>query len=85
MIGRIVRTRLVRSHAAARVAIECVVEEQRRNPDLMMVKFIKDIVRVERPVVIAHTRVVAAYNEMGAAVILPGNRVEDGLPSLGPA
>src|SRR5207237_1113961 len=77
-----VRAGLARSHALAALAVEAVLEEQRRDAELLRVELIEDQMRVVRPVVIPDAGVVAAHDEVRAAVVLAHNRVEDRLTRL---
>ena len=62
------------SHARAE---ERVIEEQRRDAQLARRELAEDVVRVVRAVVVADTGVVAADDEVRAAVVLAHQRVED--------
>src|SRR6185437_14654799 len=79
VILRRVRTRLGRAHVPARLAEERVVEEHRLDPELVALEAVEDQVRVVRAVVAAHAGVVAAHDEVRAAVVLAADRVPDGL------
>src|SRR6266699_5804252 len=72
---RFVRAGLGRRHAAAAPAKERVLEAHGLNPQLGRGEAVEDVLRVVRPVVVAHTRVIAAHDDMGAAVVLVHQRV----------
>jgi len=62
-----------------------VVEEQRRYLERGRVEFLEYIMRVVRAVVVADAGVVAPHDEVGAAVVLADDGVEDGLARAGVA
>ena len=74
-----------RCHAAAFRAKESVVEEQRRDAERGGIELVENIVSVERAVVISDARVVAADDEVRAAVIFAHDRMEDRLRRAGVA
>src|SRR6476659_3130887 len=78
-ILRPVRARLRARHRAAYVAPERVLEEHRLDVELMRFELVEDELRVVRAVVVADSRVVAADDEVRAAVVLTADRVPDGL------
>src|SRR5919201_382365 len=75
-----VRAGLARRHALALVAPEGVLEEERLDAELVDVEFVEDLLRVVGAVVVAHARVVAPDDEVGAAVVAAGDRGGGGLP-----
>src|SRR5215207_3754635 len=83
VLARVVRASLGRGHRAARAAVEGVVEEERRDAQLAVLELVEDVVRVVGAVVAADARMVAPDDEVRAAVVLPHERVEDGLARAG--
>src|ERR1044071_6517663 len=83
VLARVVRAGLRRGHRAARAAVEGVVEEERRDAQLFRPELVEDVVGVVGAVVAPHPRVVAPDDEVRAAVVLPHERVEDGLARAG--
>src|SRR4028119_1158902 len=73
------------AHALARQAEEGVLEEEGGEPDLPVLELVEDVLGVVVAVeglaagVLAGTRVVAADDEVGAAVVLAAEGVEDSL------
>src|SRR5690606_13972553 len=65
------------SHAAAGFAPEREVEEQRRDADAARLEFIEDVVSIKAAVVVANASVVAANDEVRAAVVFADQRVKD--------
>src|SRR5512132_3665974 len=74
---------LARRHALALVAPERVLEEQGLDAELVDVDVVKDPLGIVGAVVVADAGVVAADDEVGAAVIAPRNRVQYRLPRPG--
>jgi hypothetical protein len=74
-----VRARLRARHRAARLAVEGVLEEHRLDVELVRLELVEDQLRVVRAVVGADARVVAADDEVRAAVVLAADRVPDRL------
>ena len=62
-----------------------MLEADGLNPQLGRRKAIEDVLRVVRPVVVADAGMIAADDEMGAAVVLAHQRVEHGLARTGVA
>ena len=58
MLPHLVWARFVRSHCAARTAIECVIEEQRYQSKFFRFKLIEDVMCIIATVVVAHTGVI---------------------------
>src|SRR6185436_18675247 len=77
------RTGLARRHSSTSTAIECVVEEKRGDPQLSWFKLVEDVMRVVSTVVVSYSRMIAAHNEMGAAVVFPNQRMKDGFARPG--
>src|SRR5215831_20471743 len=73
------RARLRRRHLAADTAEEGVLEEHRLDVELVRRELVEDPLRVVRAVVVADARVVAADDEVRAAVVLAADRVPDRL------
>src|ERR687897_959403 len=67
-------------HAVALAAEESVLEEERRDAELVRIELVEDVLGVEGAVEGADARVVAAHDEVGAAVVLAAEGVEDRLP-----
>src|SRR4028118_1188482 len=71
------------AHALARQAEEGVLKEEGGEPDLPVLELVEDVLGVVVAVeglaagVLAGARVVAADDEVGAAVVLAADRVED--------
>ena len=78
-----VRARLRRRHLAAGLAPEGVLEEHRLDAELVRLELVEDELRVVGAVVVPDTRVVAADDEVRAAVVLAADRVPDRLPRAG--
>src|SRR5438132_6972617 len=78
-----VRAGLCRSHGGAGAAIEAVLEEHRRDAQVVWPEFPENLLRIVRAVVAPDTGVVAANYEMGAAIVLPYDCVEDRFPRSG--
>src|SRR3954452_5179331 len=78
-----VRAGLARRHPLALVAPEGVLEEEWLDAELVDVDFVEDQLRVVGPVVVPDARVVAADDEVGAAVVTARDRMQDGLPRAG--
>src|SRR3989338_3826797 len=74
-----VRASLVAGHAAAMLAEEDAVEEQRPNPEVRHRELPEDFLRFKGAVILADPGVVASDDEMGASVVLPHQGMEDGL------
>ena len=74
---------LRRAHALALVAPEGVLEEQRRDPELVDVDVVEDPLRVVGAVVVTDARVVTADDEVRAAVVSADDRVQDRLAGAG--
>ena len=62
-----------------------MIEEQRRDPQTRRVELIEDLLRVVGAVIVPDTGVVAADDEVGAAVVLAHDGVEDRLARAGVA
>ena len=77
--SRRMRARLRARHRAARLAPERVLEEHRLDVELVRLELVEDQLRVVRAVVVADARVVAADDEVRAAVVLAADRVPDRL------
>ena len=82
---RRVRAGLGRGHPVAALAVEGVVEEERRDRPARRVELVEDVLRVVGAVVVADAGVVAADDEVRAAVVLAHQRVEDRLARAGVA
>src|SRR5690606_12733218 len=80
-----VRAGLGRGHVAARAAEEGVLELERRDAQLLGLEAVEHALGVVGAVVVADARVVAPDDEVGAAVVLAAERVEDGLARAGVA
>ena len=76
---------LAGGHAATHPAVEGVLEEQRLNTQLALVELREDVLGIVGAVVAAYARVIAADDEVGAAVVAPHQGVEDSLPRAGVA
>src|SRR5688572_11571112 len=74
---------LARGHPFALVAPEGVLEEERLDAQLVDVEVLEDLLGLVGPVVVADAGVVAADDEVGAAVVPAGDRVEDRLAGAG--
>src|SRR4030095_14127109 len=85
MSRRFMRTRLARSHRRAGAAIESVIEKQWRNTQLLRFEFVENVMRIIRAVVVPHSRMIAAHNEMRAAVVLANQRMKDRFARTGVA
>ena len=85
MVVAAVRARLRRRHRAAGLAPERVLEEHRLDPELVRLEVVEDELRVVGAVVVADARVVAADDEVRAAVVLAADRVPDRLARAGVA
>src|SRR4051794_26629577 len=83
VLGLVVRARLRRRHAVTDLAVEGVVEEERRDADLLGREVVEDVVRVVGAVVRADARMIAADDEVRAAVVLANEGVEDRLARAG--
>src|SRR3954467_6344035 len=70
---------LARGHSLALVAPEGVLEEEGLDAELVDVEVVEDLLRVVGPVVVADAGVVAAHDEVGAAVVPARDGVQDGL------
>src|SRR5207244_8399517 len=79
----VVRARLGWRHAAAALAIERVLEADGVDAELARREALEDALRVVPAVVAPDPRVIAAHNEVGAAVVLAHQRVKHGLPRAG--
>src|SRR3990167_11502751 len=60
-----------------------MVEKQWCNAYLLRVKFIKDIMRIKRPVITTYSCMISTYNKMCTAVIFPHQGVKDRLSRSG--
>ena len=80
-----VRARLRARHRAARLAPERVLEEHRLDVELVRLELVEDQLRVVGAVVAADAGVVAADDEVRAAVVLAADRVPDRLARAGVA
>ena len=78
-VVRPVRARLRARHRPADVAPERVLEEHRLDVELVRRELVEDELRVVRAVVVADAGVVAADDEVRAAVVLAADRVPDRL------
>ena len=85
MVVASVRAGLRRRHRAADAAEEGVLEEHRLDPELVRLELVEDQLRVVGAVVVADPRVVAADDEVRAAVVLAADRVPDRLARAGVA
>ena len=85
MVLLAVRAGLARRHALALVAPEGVLEEERLDAELVDVELVEDLLGVVGAVVVADAGVVAADDEVGAAVVPARDRVEDRLARAGVA
>src|SRR5258708_903343 len=74
---RFMWTRFTRRHSCTGPAIESVVEKQWGDTQLFRFEFIEDVMRVISPIVITHSGVIAAHDEMRAAVVLANQRMKD--------
>src|SRR5262245_49251811 len=79
MLSWVMRTCPGGGHAGAHTAVEGVLKEQRLNAELARRERPEDVVCVVCAVIVANPRVVSAYDEMRAAVVLPHQRMEDRL------
>ena len=77
MVVPAVRACLRRRHLAAGPAPEGVLEEHGLDAQLVGLELVEDQLRVIRPVVVAHARVVASDDEVRAAVVLAADRMPD--------
>ena len=73
-----VRATTVGGHGVATSAVEDFPEEHRGDAELVGVEPVEDPVRGVGFVETAHPRVVSADEDVGAAVVLPADRVPDG-------
>src|SRR5690349_7343144 len=80
-----VRAGLRRRHLAADLAEERVLEEHRLDVELVRLELVEDQLRVVGAVVVADAGVVAADDEVRAAVVLAADRVPDRLARAGVA
>src|SRR5581483_10515194 len=80
-----VRARLRRRHLAADLAPERVLEEHRLDVELVRLELVEDELRVVGAVVAPDARVVAADDEVRAAIVLAADRVPDRLARPGVA
>src|SRR5205807_9641561 len=71
------RARLGRSHRPAAATVERVLEAERLDAQLIRSEPLENPLGVVRAVVAPHARVVAADDEVGAAVVPAHQRVED--------
>src|SRR3954451_7233205 len=78
-----VRAGLRRGHRTACLAPKRVLEEHRLDVELMRLELVEDQLRVVSAVVVAYTGVVAADDEVGAAVVLTADCVPDRLARTG--
>src|ERR1043166_5345903 len=78
-----VRAGAIRGHAIATVTPEPPVDLQRLELERALRHLIEDLLRIERAVIVAHTRMIAADQQMAAAVVLTKDGVQQGL--AGPA
>src|SRR5438552_1681517 len=78
-----VRARLRRRHRTARLAPERVLEEHRLDVELVRLELVEDQLRVVGAVVVADAGMVAADDEVRAAVVLAAERVPDRLARAG--
>jgi hypothetical protein len=74
-----VRAGLHGGHGAALVAVEGPIHAQRLQQEGVLRDLEEDLLRVERPVVVADARVVAADDQVAAAVVLAEDRVQERL------
>src|SRR5262245_998155 len=79
------RACLERGHSLAPAAVERLFEAQRRDPDLLRRELVEDPLSVVGAVEAVRPRVIAADDEMGAAVVLADDGVEDRLARSGEA
>src|SRR5580704_730773 len=70
------RTGLERRHRTASLAVKCVLEHQRRDPQFLRFEALEDLLRVVAAVVIADTGVIAPHDEMRASVVAPCDRMQ---------
>src|SRR6185295_2508754 len=74
-----VRAGLGRGDGRAAPAIEGLFEEERGDPELVGPERAEDLVDADRREVTLDRRVLASHDEVRAAVVLPDQRVEEGL------
>ena len=79
----VVRAGACRGHAAALVAPEGPVDLERLGLERILRDFVEDMVRVERAIVAADAGVVAADDQVRAAVVLAEQRVQQRLARTG--
>lgn len=78
MVFGVVWADLLRDDPIANVTIELIMVVQRSDPDIA--DGIEQLLGFEITVVVTDARMIPADNEVGAAVVLPDDRIEDGLP-----
>ena len=61
-------------------AIERVIEEQWRDPDLLSRELVKDVVSIVAAVVAPHARMISSHDEVRAPVVPADEGVENRLP-----
>ena len=76
---------LGRSHPAAERAVESMLEKEGGDLQILGCEVVEDALGIVGPVVIADAGVVPADDEVGAAVVLAHDGVEDSLPGPGVA
>src|SRR5690606_23110028 len=76
---------LRRRHLAALPAEEAAFETEDGDPQLFGKEAVEDLMAGVAVVVVSHTGVVPADDEVGAAVVLPAEGMEDGLARPGVA
>src|SRR5215216_42616 len=75
-----VRAGVGRGHHLAVEAEEGVLEEERCHAQLLFLELLEDVLGIIGAVVAAYPSVIAAHDEVRAAVVLATDGVEDGLP-----
>lgn len=69
-------------HRLGAGAVEGMLKFQGNNPQGCWIKFIEDMLGIVGAVVVPHTRVIATNNEMGTAVVLTDEGMENRFPWL---
>ncbi len=77
MIGAVVRARLCRRHVTACLTEKRMLELERRNSQFVEREAVHHQLRIVGAVVVPHSGVVAADDEVRAAVVLPTDRMPD--------
>src|SRR3989442_3629571 len=77
MLPYLVWARFVRSHCAARTAIECVIEEQRYHSNFFRFELIEDVMCIIATVVVADTGVIAPNDKMRTTIVFSNQRMKD--------